>query len=314
MYCRSALIQQFTSRLYQSTTTSGAKLDKLYATSRDGDSDTTRLQSLTLRHGGMGTTTVIQNESDARRLEEGNLTNAITDGSTSLVELFTSIGFPSSLAPYNAAHSILYTKLLVNCAINPLTALHHVRNGDLKHDRFTETIVGITRECVTLLQARSIDVAPTQSPAAAATSVDALTSSADLPIWPANLRKFVQFESNQDHMLMRALWHVYTTIDRTRQNYSSMVNDVQQLTGMTGASSAARFHPRSHSHSAGHSLSPPRPTEIESITGHLLREAKRLGLSPKMFTFNQSMYDGIKQIESNAIKQFDSSQRASGSA
>jgi ketopantoate reductase len=101
-----------------------------------------------------------------------------------LVSLFCSLGLESHLAPHSTADSILYTKLLINCAINPLTALHHIHNGALKEDRFTAQVVGITRECIEVMRAAAIPVAdypPEHDPAA----------DEEAKMWPENISTFM---------------------------------------------------------------------------------------------------------------------------
>jgi hypothetical protein len=68
---QSAQLSAFESRLYLATTTSGAKLEKKYSTLwYAGDIvHLPKLHNLHLRHGGMGVTTVIQNQADAHALK-----------------------------------------------------------------------------------------------------------------------------------------------------------------------------------------------------------------------------------------------------
>ncbi|MGF1801121.1 2-dehydropantoate 2-reductase [Vibrio gigantis] len=50
----------------------------------------------------------------------------------------------------------LWTKLAINCAINPLTGLEQVKNGELADQRFVETLNSIIRELTQVMQAEGI--------------------------------------------------------------------------------------------------------------------------------------------------------------
>ncbi len=45
-------------------------------------------------------------------------------------------------------HAALWTKLAINCAINPLTAIHQCKNGALAQQKFQDTLRNITHELV----------------------------------------------------------------------------------------------------------------------------------------------------------------------
>ncbi|CAK1819876.1 2-dehydropantoate 2-reductase [Vibrio crassostreae] len=50
----------------------------------------------------------------------------------------------------------LWTKLAINCAINPLTGLEQVKNGELVDQRFSETLNSIVHELTQVMQAEGI--------------------------------------------------------------------------------------------------------------------------------------------------------------
>ncbi|MFI3273346.1 2-dehydropantoate 2-reductase [Vibrio sp.] len=50
----------------------------------------------------------------------------------------------------------LWTKLAINCAINPLTGLEQVKNGELADQRFSETLNSIVHELTQVMQAEGI--------------------------------------------------------------------------------------------------------------------------------------------------------------
>jgi 2-dehydropantoate 2-reductase len=52
----------------------------------------------------------------------------------------------------------LWNKLAINCAINPLSAIHQVKNGQLADSRFQQTLEQITAEVAMVMQAEGIDI------------------------------------------------------------------------------------------------------------------------------------------------------------
>ena len=52
----------------------------------------------------------------------------------------------------------LWNKLAINCAINPLTAIHQCLNGALAEDRFRPTLDAVIDELVSVMQAEKIPV------------------------------------------------------------------------------------------------------------------------------------------------------------
>ncbi|TOI93902.1 2-dehydropantoate 2-reductase [Vibrio parahaemolyticus] len=122
-------------------------------------------------------------------------------------------------------NAALWTKLAINCAINPLTALHQCKNGDLAHGDFQDTLKNITKELVEVMNKEDI-----------ATQFDVL------------------FET------------IMQVVRATSENYSSMRQDV--------------FHQR--------------PTEIDFITGYLLKAAEKHHINTPE---NLELYQRIKQIE-----------------
>ena len=279
----------FAARLYLATTTSGAKLEKSYTNSK-GVSKSLQLH---LRQGGVGVTTVIQNVVDAKRSrwravqsEENTGGMVALDGSNSLVSLFSSIGLPCRLAPAVSAATILYTKLLINCAVNPLTALSDVRNGALVQEQFTERIVGIVREAVSVMRAMKVQV-------------DEYPDDYDLTqdqkrvdaMWPHNLADHLASSTPSSDEVVRALFHVYRTIQRTAHNYSSMHADLHPNSTAAEEELSSSFRPNRRS----------LQTEIECITGHLLAKAREVGLPPSAMRVNMEMYERIREVERGSV-------------
>lgn len=52
----------------------------------------------------------------------------------------------------------LWNKVAINCAINPLTALHRVRNGELSQPVYAQQLDGITAEVALVMQAEGLKV------------------------------------------------------------------------------------------------------------------------------------------------------------
>lgn len=55
-----------------------------------------------------------------------------------------------------AINTALWTKLAINCAINPLTGLEQIKNGELSEPRFGNTLTAIIEELTQVMQAEGI--------------------------------------------------------------------------------------------------------------------------------------------------------------
>ena len=119
----------------------------------------------------------------------------------------------------------LWNKLAINCVINPLTAIHQCKNGELAQPTFTPTLNLLIQEIVQVMNAVSITISTSQ------------------------LTKIIN-----------------KVIITTADNYSSMQQDVAHQ----------------------------RVTEIDYITGHLIRAAKLHAIETPM---NQQLSSQIKQLE-----------------
>ncbi|WP_221071096.1 2-dehydropantoate 2-reductase [Vibrio alfacsensis] len=53
-------------------------------------------------------------------------------------------------------HSALWTKLAINCAINPLTAIHQCKNGELAAEQYSSLLEAITHELVEVMNKEAI--------------------------------------------------------------------------------------------------------------------------------------------------------------
>ncbi|OEF26305.1 ketopantoate reductase family protein [Vibrio rumoiensis] len=124
-------------------------------------------------------------------------------------------------------HNALWNKLIINCVINPLTAIHQCRNGELASDKFKAQISWLIDEICQVISAEKIEI------------------------------------SHQD-----LVDNVYRVIQSTAQNFSSMNQDI-----------------------AHH-----RATEIDFITGYLMRTANKHGLT---LPHNQALMEQIKALQTN---------------
>ncbi|EOW9277221.1 2-dehydropantoate 2-reductase [Vibrio cholerae] len=141
--------------------------------------------------------------------------------------------FNHALAPVTWNPEIqqaLWRKLGVNCAINPLTAIHQCANGALVEPEFTPIITAILDEVTAVMQAEAISG---------------------------------EAEALRDG--------VYQVIQATAANLSSMHQDV--------------FHRR--------------PTEIDFITGYVVRKGEQHGIATPV---NSELYQQIKTLEQSWSK------------
>ncbi len=55
-------------------------------------------------------------------------------------------------------HAALWTKLAINCAINPLTALNQIKNGDLAQPEYQPLLHNMTHELVAVMKQEGLDI------------------------------------------------------------------------------------------------------------------------------------------------------------
>ncbi|CAH6780562.1 2-dehydropantoate 2-reductase [Vibrio chagasii] len=124
-------------------------------------------------------------------------------------------------------HTALWTKLAINCAINPLTGLEQIKNGELSEPRFGNTLTAIIEELTQVMQAEGISCS------------------------------FDELETN-----------VNKVIQATAKNNSSMKQDMLYQ----------------------------RKTEIDFITGHLIKTANKHQIEVPV---NQKLFDQVKEQENS---------------
>lgn len=126
---------------------------------------------------------------------------------------------------HNHIEQALWSKLAINCAINPLTAIHQITNGELAADSYRSTLVGVVEEVAQVMNAEGI-----------------VTDAAKL-------------EET-----------VFNVIQATAKNHSSMQQDIVHK----------------------------RPSEIDFITGYLLKRAQTHNIA---VPHNTALFEQIKLIE-----------------
>ncbi|MEL7293542.1 MAG: 2-dehydropantoate 2-reductase [Pseudomonadota bacterium] len=124
----------------------------------------------------------------------------------------------------------LWNKLAINCAINPLTAIHQVPNGSLAEPQHAATLQAAIREVCLVMQAEGVS-----------TNEEQLTHSVD------------------------------KVIQATAKNLSSMNQDIVHQ----------------------------RQSEIDFITGHLIKIAQKHGIATPV---NLELYQAVKNIEQGWIQ------------
>ena len=81
------------------------------------------------------------------------------DSAREYAALLAGSGIPAAAVPQPQLERLLWQKLLVNAAINPLSAIYHVRNGVLAENAQTrQEMEELTREGVAIAQAKGIDI------------------------------------------------------------------------------------------------------------------------------------------------------------
>ncbi|CAH6797185.1 2-dehydropantoate 2-reductase [Vibrio chagasii] len=130
-----------------------------------------------------------------------------------------------------AIKTALWTKLAINCAINPLTGLEQIKNGELSEPRFGNTLTAIIEELTQVMQAEGISCS------------------------------FDELETN-----------VNKVIQATAKNNSSMKQDMLYQ----------------------------RKTEIDFITGHLIKTANKHQIEVPV---NQKLFDQVKEQENSWNRQ-----------
>ncbi len=174
-----------------------------------------RPQPNEVQHTGQGQTLIGPTSADTRALTPSLLAQ--------LEQAFAPVIWQADIA------NALWHKLAINCVINPLTALHQCRNGQLSHPDYQVKISQLITEIHQVMQAVSID-------------------------------------TNQQQLSKT----VYAVIDSTANNYSSMQQDIAHQ----------------------------RPTEIDFITGYLIKVANLYHIS---LPHNLALYQAIKKLEAELI-------------
>ena len=99
-----------------------------------------------VRHAGVGDTVV------------GAYAGATTDDAVLIRDLLIEAGVPTEVS--RDIHRDLWAKVIVNCAINPLTAITHLKNGSIARIPWlAEAAASVCRECAAVARAAGIGIA-----------------------------------------------------------------------------------------------------------------------------------------------------------
>ncbi len=81
------------------------------------------------------------------------------DAARTYASLLAASGIPAEAVPHQQLEHLLWQKLLVNAAINPLSAIYRVCNGALVEDEtMRQEMMELAREGVAIAQAKGIDI------------------------------------------------------------------------------------------------------------------------------------------------------------
>ncbi len=165
-----------------------------------------------VRHAGIGDTVL------------GSFVGTTADDAVLVRDLFVEAGIPTEASPN--IHRDLWLKVIVNCAINPLTAITRLKNGSIARTPWlAEAAASVCREAAAVARATGIDIDDAE-----------------------------------------AVNHMVTIARRTRENRSSMLQDVE-----------AR-----------------RRTEIDAINGAVVRAAAGHGIAAPL---NAALYALVRGVE-----------------
>jgi len=186
-----------------------------------------------LRYTSAGHTTIISDVDDDDALsisqasklsglgqvDPARITTSCTLGAEDVVQALRFAGFSVSQAPASQKQAILWSKLLVNAAINPLTALYDVKNGELLLiPQAMEEMHHVINEVLDVAIALGIDLLPSLRPVSTYSQSSNSSSVSDADAWSRDL----------DQLRNAAMAHVQRVLHQTSGNVSSMLADVRR--------------------------------------------------------------------------------------
>jgi 2-dehydropantoate 2-reductase len=105
---------------------------------------------------GQGVTTEGAYRDGARVVPAGNGETLVPPGFEAVADLLRNAGFAARVEP--AIHKARLAKLLVNLAINPVTALFRIPNGDVAQTPYSRWTEALVREAVPVLHAEGLEL------------------------------------------------------------------------------------------------------------------------------------------------------------
>ena len=117
--------------------------------------DTQGLSFLTTRLAGFKATPYSVNHTGNGESVLGACNAAATEKLNELEHIFSSL---PHFSVSDDIHSLRWQKLLVNIAINPLTAIHNVKNGQLRAPQFSTRIINLLSEACLVANKQGVDV------------------------------------------------------------------------------------------------------------------------------------------------------------
>ncbi|WP_158587030.1 ketopantoate reductase family protein [Motilimonas pumila] len=124
-------------RIWQASTTHGALLESAFAVRHTGQGETL------IGHSQLQSLIELTPAEQPQTLNQADVVTALDDA------------LPASRWSLNIGHAI-WTKLVINCAINPLTALQQVRNGILAEAHYRPSLQRICQECCAVANADGV--------------------------------------------------------------------------------------------------------------------------------------------------------------
>lgn len=121
-------------------------------------------------------------------------------------------------------HAALWNKLAINCAINPLTAIHQVNNGQLALDKFHSQLQDIVTEVVHVMQAEGIEISYEQIKQKVDSVIEATARNHSSMKQDIALKRSSEIDFITGYLLQRAQAHKIAA-----PNNAALYNQIKQI-------------------------------------------------------------------------------------